>query len=264
MKDVTSTAIIQRRKESPFTLRFLLVLCGLLMATSPAFAKEKVYPSAVVVEAFLEIHIGPGRSYPVFYIAEKGERISLLKRRTDWYKVRLPRGQEGWVHRHEVAKTIQNSGYQKNWGERLFDNYIEDQLKLGWAWGVFDNDTVIYIRSTYFLSEALSAEVSAGFASGDFGGTDLYLAGLTITPWRSKWFSLNGSLGGGLIQTNPANLLIAAKSEDYPTAYAGIGFSAPLFRGLSLRGDFRRFTLLIDTERISDVEEYSLGVMFNF
>lgn len=264
MNDVTTVSITKERAGKHATLGFLLILYGLLMVASPAFAKEKVYPSAVVIEAFLEIHVGPGRSYPVFYIAEKGERISLLKRRTDWYKVRLPRGQEGWVHRDEVAKTIQNSGYQKNWSERLFDNYIEDQLKLGWAWGIFDNDTVIYIRSAYAFTEALSGELNLGFASGPFSGTDLYLAGLTITPWRGKWFSLNGSLGGGLIQTNPANLLINAKSEEFPTAYAGIGFAAPLFRGLSLRGDFRRFTLLIDTERISAVEEYSLGVMFNF
>lgn len=246
------------------SLGILLALCGFLISASPVLAKEKVYPSAVVVEAFLEIHTGPGRSYPVFYIAEKGELISLLKRRTDWYKIKLIRGQEGWVHRDEVAKTVRASGYEKDWAERLFDDYIENQFKLGWAWGSFDHDTVIYIRSEYFFTEALSGELSLGFASGAFGGTDLYLAGLTVTPWRGQWFSLNGSLGGGFIQTDPANLLINAKSEDFPTAYAGIGFFAPLFRGLSLRGDFRRFMLLIDTERTSAVEEYSIGVMFNF
>ncbi len=237
---------------------------GLFLMTQPALAKEKNFPRARIVEPFLEIHTGPGRDYPVFYIAEKGEEVFLMKKRTDWFKIRLFGGQEGWVHHKEVDKTIQASGYQKSWSERFYDKYIDGRLQSGFAWGVFDEDSALYVRTTYRFTEGFSIENSLGFASGDFSDTNLYLLGLVITPWQGKWFSLNGTVGGGLVETRPADILINAKSESFKTAYAGIGFSAPLVRRLFLRGDLRNYTLFISPKRSREVREYTLGVIFEF
>jgi len=250
-----------------FVKRRLIILMGvmtLILLAQPASAKEKRYPRAKVMEPFLEIHTGPGRGYPVFYIAEKSEEVFLMKRRTDWFKVRLFSGQEGWVHYKEVDKTLQASGYQKGWSERFYDNYIDGRLKAGWAWGVFDEDSALYVRAAYRFTDGLSAETSLGFASGDFGDTNLYLAGLVITPWRGRWFAINGTIGGGLVEIRPADILINAKNENFKTAYAGVGFSAPLKRRLSLRGDFRNYTLFVSPKRSREVKEYSLGVIFEF
>jgi len=245
----------------------LIILTGvmiLILMAQPVSAKEKRYPRARVTAPFLEIHTGPGRHYPVFYIAEKNEEVFLMKKRTDWFKVRLFSGQEGWVHYKEIDKTIQASGYQKSWSERFYDNYIDGRLQAGWAWGVFDEDSAIYVRAAYRFTEGLSAETSLGFASGDFRDTNLYLAGLVITPWRSRWFSINGTIGGGLLDTRPDDILINVKNENFKAAYAGVGFSAPLKRRLALRGDFRNYTLFISPKRNREVREYSLGVIFGF
>ena len=51
----------------------------------------------VVTAPYLEMHTGPGRGYPVFYVVGRGETLVVLYSRTDWYKVRAPRGQEGLV-----------------------------------------------------------------------------------------------------------------------------------------------------------------------
>lgn len=243
---------------------FIIEMMGLIVMTSPTFGNEKDDPRAAVVEPFLEIHTGPGRSYPVFYIAEKGEEILLIKRRTDWFKVRLLRGQVGWVHRHEIDLTIRGSGYLKSWGDSIYDDYVENHLALGWGWGTFEKDNVLYVRINYLLNEVLSVEGNVGFASGDLGETNLYLGGLVMTPWKGSWFSLNGTLGGGLIETSPASLLVNVEKDSFPAAYAGVGFSAPLFRRLSIRGDFRNMTLFIDPKQIQEIQEYSLGVIFNF
>ncbi len=248
-------------KHRLFIFIGVMTLC---LLAQPASAKEKNYPRAKVVEPFLEIHTGPGRGYPVFYIAEKNEEIFLMKKRTDWFKVRLFSGQEGWVHYKEVDKTIQASGYQKGWSERFYDQYIDGRLQTGFAWGVFDEDSALYVRTAYRFTEGLSFESSLGFASGDFGDTNLYLVGLVITPWQGSWFSVNGTIGGGLVETRPAAILINAKSENFKTAYAGIGFSAPLVRRLSLRGDLRNYTLFLSPKRSRDVREYTLGLIFEF
>src|ERR1700734_2011977 len=64
----------------------------------------------VVTRPFLEMHSGPGRGYPVVYVVGRDETVTVLYSRTDWYKVRAPRGQEGWVRRSELALTKLPSG----------------------------------------------------------------------------------------------------------------------------------------------------------
>lgn len=244
----------------------LIVLVGLmtLLMAETSWAKERVHPRATVLEPFLEIRTGAGRSYPVFYIAEKDEVVVLLKQRTDWIKVALSGGQEGWVHQDEIEKTLRGSDYQKGWRERFYDEHIDGRLQAGWAWGTFDGDNALYVRTSYLLTEAVSVEGSLGFASGAFGDTRLYLGGLVMTPWRGQGFVLNGTLGGGWVQTHPADVLINVKKDDFPAVYAGLGFSTPLFRRLALRGDFRNYTLFINPKRNREFQEYSLGLIFAF
>ena len=45
-----------------------------------------------VADPFIEIHTGPGRGYPVFFVVPRGEAIVVTMRRTDWYRVRTPEG----------------------------------------------------------------------------------------------------------------------------------------------------------------------------
>lgn len=241
-----------------------MVVVLMLFAPSFADADTKHFQRAKVMEPFLEIHTGPGESYPVFYIAEKDEVIFLMKKRTDWFKVRLFKGQEGWAHRDEIGKTLRASGYKPGWGERFYERYLRDALEGGWRGGFFEDDPSLFVRLAYRLAEALSAEISLGKASGDLGDTDLYLAGVVLTPWTGRWFSVNGAMGGGLIKTAPAQLLVNAKSDRFETAYAGVGFSAPLLKRLALRGEFRHYTLFVSPKRNRAFQEMSLGLNFSF
>ena len=63
-----------------------------------------------MVEAFVEMRTAPGRGYPVFYVAERGELITLLKRKTDWIKLRNFRGVEGWAHIDDIGRTVDEAG----------------------------------------------------------------------------------------------------------------------------------------------------------
>src|ERR1035441_5551010 len=64
----------------------------------------------VVSEPYLEMHSGPGRGFPVVYVVGRDEIVTVLYSRTDWYKVRAPRGQEGWARREDLALTKLASG----------------------------------------------------------------------------------------------------------------------------------------------------------
>ena len=80
--------------------RCLLSAILLFAALAPVAATAAADAEQVVIQdPYLEFHTGPGRGYPIFYVVDRGEEVSLLRRRTDWIKVRSDRGREGWVHR---------------------------------------------------------------------------------------------------------------------------------------------------------------------
>ena len=88
-----------------------MLLCGL---TAPAWGWslfESYQPNVVVSDPYIELRTGPGRGYPIFYVAGQGDEITLLKRRTDWFKVRPPRAKEGWVHIEEMQHTLDREYY---------------------------------------------------------------------------------------------------------------------------------------------------------
>ena len=50
-----------------------------------------------VKEPYIELHSGPAGGFPVIYVAARNEWITVLKRRTNWFKVATHKGVQGWV-----------------------------------------------------------------------------------------------------------------------------------------------------------------------
>ena len=65
-------------------LPLLLLVQALLAMTAPSEARTPKKPLEVMVtEAYVEMHSGPGRGYPVTYVVRRGEPIQVLYKRTD-------------------------------------------------------------------------------------------------------------------------------------------------------------------------------------
>jgi len=252
------------RATAGWPLTVGIVIVGLMISPTITFGEDTAWQEATIIEPFLEIHTGPGSSYPVFYVAEKGETVSLMKRRVDWYEIRLRNGTEGWAYRHEIEKTLLAAGYRKRWTERIYDKFITRRAALGWSAGTFGGDQALYVRITYTLIDSLALEANGGFASGDLGSTQLYHGGVVVTPWRGEWLTINGTIGGGVTHVSPTSLLVNVESGTFSTAYAGAGITIPLFRNLEGRADVRHFTLFMNTEQTEEFQEYSAGLVFRF
>ena len=56
-----------------------------------------------VTAPYLELRPGPGRGYPGLHVVARDESVDVLKRRTDWFKVRTERGVEGWAAQQRHA-----------------------------------------------------------------------------------------------------------------------------------------------------------------
>jgi hypothetical protein len=53
---------------------------------------------------------GAGARLSGVYVIGRGEIVTVLYSRTDWYRVRAARGEEGWVRRDDLAITELESG----------------------------------------------------------------------------------------------------------------------------------------------------------
>src|SRR5215475_10812073 len=55
-----------------------------------------VYPPSVLA---IEVRSGPGSRYEVIAKVQSGESYVVVAQEQEWYKIQLPDGREGWVHR---------------------------------------------------------------------------------------------------------------------------------------------------------------------
>ena len=107
-----------RRMEARPLARLVAALI-LTLAAVPAAAAKRPPPTVEVDGPYIELHSGPGRGYPVFHTVERGGRVELLKRRTDWYRVRSG-DVEGWVNRGDLDRMSGDAaiGYSTTRSER--------------------------------------------------------------------------------------------------------------------------------------------------
>jgi hypothetical protein len=77
-------------------LRTLLGIVSLVTLSMMA------HPPSVL--AFIEVRSGPGLTYEVLAKVQSGESYVVVAQQQDWYKIQLPDGREGWVHRFYAGR----------------------------------------------------------------------------------------------------------------------------------------------------------------
>jgi hypothetical protein len=60
----------------------LLALAACLAGPAAAADNDEQYLQLFVTEPYLELHLGPGRGYPVVQVVPRGDAIDVLYRRT--------------------------------------------------------------------------------------------------------------------------------------------------------------------------------------
>jgi len=118
-------------------------------------AKEQLL-EVVVAEPYLEMHSGPGRGYPVVYVVGRDEVVTVLYSRTDWFKVRAPRGQEGWARRSELALTKLASGEAAPIPP--YPEFATHRWEMGAGYGVFNHQNLVTTWGDFGLTDSLDIE----------------------------------------------------------------------------------------------------------
>lgn len=233
----------------------LLLLC---MAVSLARAAEE-HLKVQVADPYIEMHTGAGRGYPVFYIAERGESVEILKQRTDWIKVRNRKGKEGWVSVAQMSRTLTPGGEPLAVAYPDFQAYAKRKWEGGFSTGSFGGADIISAYGAYYFTRNISVELEASqyfgnFSNGKIGG--VYLVHQPFPDWRiSPYFSL----GTGRVFTEPKATLVQTKDRDDEFINVGVGVRYYLTRRFLVRLQYRNYVILTNRDTNENTEEWKIG-----
>lgn len=248
-------------------MRGVLLCVGVVIAAlgAPAFAADDSKVERVqITDPFIELHTGPGRGFPVFFVAPRGEWIGITLRHTDWYKVRTEGGKEGWVHRRQLETTLTEAGGQKTFRDLVLDDYLLRKLELGGGWGRFKKEPMLKIWTSYRLSDTLSVEGTVGQVQGVFSGTDFWHVNLNVEPWSDRRLSPFFGIGFGRFKNVPNLSLVSSIPTDAKLANAALGVRYYITDRFVLRADYSVYTAFVADTRSTEYRAITGGLSFFF
>ena len=229
------------------------------LLSSDVLADDEAEQKVTIAEPFIEFHTGPGRGYPVFHIEEKGQQVILIKKKTQWFKIRSLKGQEGWVHEDTMAMTL-------SFGQEKFDGANQNQQdfkKRYWEAGVLGGDfggaTSLTLYGGWNFTENLSSEIAVSQALGNVADIRYATISLLHQPfpeWRVTPFF---KVGAGIIQTRPFTTLIQTQDRTDEIVNVGLGVKAYISRQFFIRVEYTNHTILTSRNDNDEVEEWKLG-----
>lgn len=234
------------------------LLALLTIATTRGHAADE-YLKVQVADPYIELRTGAGRGYPVFYIAERGETVEVLKQRTDWFKVRNRKGKEGWVHIDAMARTL-DQGQPLAVAHPDFRDYNQRRWEGGVLAGDFGGADAVGAYGAYHFTRQLSVEIEATEYFGDFSSGYVFTASLVHQPFPTWRLSPFFSLGGGMIEIRPRATLVQTEDRTDDLLNVGIGARYYLTRRLLVRLQYKNHTVLTSRDNDDTVEEWKIGI----
>lgn len=215
-----------------------------------------------VATAFIELHTGPGRGYPVFHVVERGQTIAIIKRKTDWFKIRTEQGKEGWVNRAQMETTLTEAGIKQTFRDVLFDDFLKHRIEFGFDWGQFEGDPLMKVHTALKLNDYFSTELAYTQVTGKFSSSTLLYLSLMAHPFTSWRASPFFSLGFGNYENKPKATLVNNQSIDASAANVAFGLRVYMTDRFLLRTDLREYAVFIDDNRTETFSEWTLGLSF--
>jgi len=256
-------ALIFRRWQLARYVFVGLVLSWAVGFTPAAQAADEA-ERLIVSDPYIELRTGPGRGYPIFFVAARDERIRILLRHTDWYKVRTEKGKEGWVNRLQLQNTLTEAGSKKTFRDIALDDYLQRRLELGAAWGRFKTEPMLKVWTAYRFTDTLSVEATIGQVQGLFSGTDFWHLNLNVEPWSDKRLSPFFGIGFGRFKNIPNSSLVNAVTTNANLADGSIGLRYHITDRFVARVDYSIYTAYVADTRSAEYRAVTAGLAFFF
>lgn len=251
---------VRQAGQPPAYWRVWLVM----LLSVPCARADEPADRVQVVDPYIELRTGAGSGYPVFQLAERGEWIAILRRKTDWFKVRTTRGVEGWAHRAQLENTLTEAGVQKTFRDVLLDDFLRRKLEFGFGGGQFEAEPLLKAWLGYKLSDTVSVELSTAQAQGTYSGTSVTHLNLVSEPFSDQRLAPFLSIGFGRFQNTPRVTLISARRTDADMANTQVGLRFYITERFVVRADYAVYVAFIGDNRTDDYRARTLGLSFFF
>jgi opacity protein-like surface antigen len=255
----------------------LWLTLGLMV--SQAFAAENV--QVQVKQPYIELHSGPAGGFPVIHVVEKNQWITVLKRRTNWFKVETIkelRGSEhvsveasaggggkgnvqGWVKQDALHLTQSSSGQPVKLFDGSFESFAQRNVEFGALGGSFEGVPSMTVFADWVATENLSAGISVTQALGDLSENQFFLIRVQHTTFPEWRVSPYITLGAGKIRTKPRANLVQSGDETRTSDLlaAGIGLRYYMAQNFMLKLEYQQLQALTDRDINEDLEQWKLG-----
>lgn len=260
-----------RKTDVRLTLSRLLgslLTCSLLCSLSTsAWAWElfeRYEPAVRVAEPYIELHTGPGRNFPVFYVAGQGDEIVVLKRRTDWFKVRTPRAKEGWVHIDALSHTLDLDGGPVEVGKLGIDDFHKRRWEVGFNGSDFGGASALSAYLGFAVTPNIGLQLEGTQALGEFSDAVMVTANIVMVPFPQWRVSPYFTIGTGIINTQPHSTIVQAEDREDEIANVGVGASAYLSDRFMLRMEYKRHTVLTSRDDNQEIDQWKAGFSIFF
>jgi hypothetical protein len=242
----------------------IFIACALLLCAGAALAADRDALEVIVVDPYLELRTGPGRGFPIVQVVPRGERVQVLKRRTDWFHIRDAAGHEGWVHRSQIAETLVPAGAKLEIEDPAREDFGAHRREVGMLLGDFGGANVLTVYGAYAFNAHLSGELALSHLLGSFSDGQIAALGVTHVfrpDWRVQPFA---SMGTGLIHVEPKSTVAQSPQRTDQLAYVGVGVRAYLARRFILRAEYKDYVVFTDRDENEEAYEWKIGFAFFF
>ncbi len=232
---------------------------ALSIVMSYALADDNV--QVQVKEPYIELHSGPAGGFPVIYVAARNEWITVLKRRTNWFKVATHKGVQGWVKQQALHLTQSSSGQPVKLFDGSFESFSKRKVEFGALGGSFEGVASMTVFADWIATENLTAGVSVTQALGDLSENQFFLVRLqhsTFPEWRLSPYV---TLSAGQIRTKPRANLVQSGDETRTSDLlaAGVGLRYYMAQNFMLKLEYQHLQALTNRDENEDLEQWQLG-----
>ena len=255
-------------KATSHLIRLLLTILICVFLSANSFAAEKPDPNEfqklTVAEAYIELHTGPGSGFPIFFVEQRGNKIQILKRKTDWFKVYTQTDKIGWVKREQLEKTLTEAGVKKTFKDILIDDYIKSRIEFGIGMGLFESEQSFTLHAGYKLTPNITFELAYTKIAGKFSSSTLYQGNFNLQLYPDSRFSPFMFIGYGKFENAPSTSLVSGQNVSLDMGNAGLGVKFYLTDQFYFRADASTYVVLVGDNRSDEYSHFSAGFSFFF
>jgi opacity protein-like surface antigen len=185
----------------------------------------------------------------------------VLKRRTNWFKVKTDKDVQGWVKQQALHLTQSSQAQPVKLSDGSFDSVASRQFEFGAMGGALDGLPSLTVFADWVATENISVGISINQALGDLAENQFFLVRVQHTAFPEWRVSPYFTLGAGQIRTKPrANLVESgdqARTSDLLAA--GLGLRYYLGQNFMLKLEYQHLQALTNRDTNEDLEQWTLG-----